>query len=205
MEGDWLQEKHAEHPAVQELLPWFAMDALDAEDLQRVERHLRDCRRCQADARSQRRLRANLPSTETAPDADRAYLKLRSRLGAAAEEADGAAHSTRPSWTHWTLAGLAASLALLLLAPISPAHLYHGMGGTGTAAGNIVVNFRPDTTEQELRQILRQSGARLVDGPTAANAYVLRVEPSEQERALVALRRAHAVSMAEPLNAKAEP
>jgi hypothetical protein len=206
MEGNPLRDEHAEHHAVQELLPWFAMDALAAEDLQLVRRHLQSCRRCRADAASQRRLRASLAPDGAESDADISYRKLLGRLRRPARPGSSPPRRMRMSWERWTLAGLAASLALLLLAPVSIApRYYHGLGSAGGTSGNIVVSFRPDTSEQKIRQVLRETGARLVDGPTAADAYVLRVERSEQERALVALRREQAVSMAEPLDAKAGP
>lgn len=203
IEGNPLRDEHDEHHAVQELLPWFAMDALAGDDVQLVQRHLLSCRRCQADAASQRRLSASL-----APDgaeADLSYRKLLGRIEAPAKKGSSPMRRTPVSWERWTLAGLAVSLALLLLAPSSLTPRYHGLGSAGGTQGNIVLRFQPDTSEQELRQILRRSGARLVDGPTAANAYVLSVARSEQERALVALRREHAVSMAQPLDVEAEP
>jgi hypothetical protein len=134
---------------------------------------------------------------------------MRARLHANAGRAPGAARDfRRPSWMHWTLAGATALIALLAIVPNSLAPRYHGLGsavGTGRAGADIVVSFRPDTSERELRQILRESGARLADGPTATDAYVLRVERGKQEQALVALRREPSVTMAEPLNARGGP
>jgi len=203
MEKKPLRNEDAEHQAAQELLPWFATGALERLESHQVERHLRHCQQCRADLELQRRLSvdaARHPSPGA--DADPAWQRLRSRLHAPAQAAPGPARTLRrPSWTHWTLAGAAALIAAFAILPASLAPRYHGLGRAG-GDGDIVVAFRPDTSEKELRQILRASGARLADGPTAADAYVLRVERGTQEQALVALRREPRVTMAEPLNAR---
>ena len=61
--------------------------------------------------------------------------------------------------------------------------------------------FRPDLRESDMRRLLKDSDARLVDGPTAANAYVLRVPEAERTDALARLRGDAAVVLAEPIDA----
>jgi superfamily II RNA helicase len=61
--------------------------------------------------------------------------------------------------------------------------------------------FRPDTTERDLRAALVADQARLVDGPTAAGAYVLSVPGARRAAILTALRRRSGVVMAEPIDA----
>ncbi len=82
----------------------------------------------------------------------------------------------------------------------SPA-LYRTLGAApGSApAGSIAVVFDPATAEADLRRILREAGARIVDGPTQANAYVLDVPARRQEQALRALRAERATVLVEPL------
>jgi len=65
-----------------------------------------------------------------------------------------------------------------------------------------VVVLRPthrDTTEQQMRVILSAQSARLVDGPTAAGAYVVRVDDGDPAVAIKALRESSQVVLAEPL------
>jgi hypothetical protein len=79
---------------------------------------------------------------------------------------------------------------------------YRTLGqGTSIApgTGSLVVVFDPITTEAELRRILRDAGARIVDGPTQANAYVLDVPPQRQDQAIKALRAEHAAMLVESL------
>ena len=78
---------------------------------------------------------------------------------------------------------------------------YRALGSAPAAApGNIIVIFRPTASEQELRAALTQSGARVVDGPTASDAFVLRVAPAERTAALARLKANRQVMMAEPID-----
>jgi hypothetical protein len=52
-----------------------------------------------------------------------------------------------------------------------------------------------------LRRILRGAGARVVDGPTESNAYVLDVPAERRMLALQRLRAERAVVLVEPLAA----
>jgi len=89
----------------------------------------------------------------------------------------------------------------LLPAGSGPA-LYRTLGESNPnapATGSLVVVFDPITSEAELRRILRDAGARIVDGPTQANAYVLDVPPQRQDQAIKALRAERAAVLVEPL------
>jgi len=86
--------------------------------------------------------------------------------------------------------------------PQAEPEAYHALGAApASAAGNLVVVFLPETTERQMREALKASEARLVDGPTAANGYVLRVAPARRTAALATLRADKAVVVAEPLDA----
>jgi hypothetical protein len=72
------------------------------------------------------------------------------------------------------------------------------------STGNIMVIFRPETPELRLRQALRGSHARLVGGPTDADAYVLSATQPEQAAALAALRASPDVLTAQPIDPAGE-
>ncbi len=81
---------------------------------------------------------------------------------------------------------------------------YHALASANQPRpGNIVVVFRPDATESDMRTALRTGHARLVDGPTAADAYVLDVPVSGRDAALKALRADRTIVVAEPLDGEA--
>ena len=53
-----------------------------------------------------------------------------------------------------------------------------------------------------MRRVLLASGARIVDGPTAADAYILAVAPDHAEQAVQTLRSEHSVLLIQSLDAK---
>jgi hypothetical protein len=63
-----------------------------------------------------------------------------------------------------------------------------------------VVVFRPETPERTLRQILVSGRARLVDGPTDANAYVIATDEAERAAVLARFRARPEVVLAEPVD-----
>jgi hypothetical protein len=67
-------------------------------------------------------------------------------------------------------------------------------------SANVIVMFRAETTEAELRSLLDANGARLVDGPTATDAYLLRVAPTSRAAALARLQADRHVVMAQPID-----
>jgi cysteine synthase len=65
--------------------------------------------------------------------------------------------------------------------------------------------FKPDTTEREMRRILQASGARVVDGPTVTDAYVLALPAAQAPAALARLRAEPAVTLAQALGTEDLP
>jgi hypothetical protein len=57
--------------------------------------------------------------------------------------------------------------------------------------------------EETFRDMLEASHARLVDGPTVANAWLLRVPPAERTEVLARLRRRPDIELAQPLDESA--
>jgi hypothetical protein len=79
---------------------------------------------------------------------------------------------------------------------------YRGLGDAASSAGgDAIVFFVAGTTEIEMRRTLQLAGARIVDGPSATGAYVLRFERDVNETALAALRRDPNVTRVEGLSA----
>lgn len=201
------------HRTVQELLPWFVVGTLKGDELAMVQEHLQACTECQSDAEWQRTLRAvELPAT-SAPDVERALARLRPRLGAQPHPPKPGAPAAflqklfagNAPWMRWALAtqfAVIAVLAILVVPPYGDIAAYRvlGAGTPANTAGNVVVIFRPETTVQDMRRILQASGARVVDGPTMTDAYVLAVAEKRMAHAIGALRAEPAVALAEPLD-----
>lgn len=196
------------HREIEALLPWHVTGQLDAADGARVAAHLEACGECRGRAETERQLAAAI--VREPADADTGWARLRERLDldrpAPAAVADPGAR--RVPWFGWRWIGWGvgaqlsfASLVGAFLLPVASPASFHALGtASKPAAGNVIVMFYPDTREQELRRTLRANSARLVDGPTAANAYVVEVAGGRREQALAALRDTPAVMLAEPLD-----
>ncbi len=198
------------HRETEELLPWYVTGQIDPVDRVKVEAHLADCADCQAELAFERRLHVDVADLPI--DVELGWADCRRRLDATPppppmREAAQAVWriAARPGKLGWFLA---AQMAVVLgiaveVSPIGqPVAPYRTLGSAPTeAAGNAIVVFRPDTREQDLRRVLNASGARLVGGPTAADAYVLHVAPTRRAAALARLRAETNVVLAEPLDA----
>ncbi len=211
MTGRVLQLDQAAHKVADVLLPWFVNGTLEGDELAFVQQHVSRCGRCQREVEWLRGLHAACIAGEQAAGAMPALRNLRRRL----EEPPrgrGSLVALRQLWTRaqpWSRWVIAAELAMIVVlgawmlpAADSPA-LYRtlGAGPASVPTGSIVVVFDPTTPEADLRRILREAGARIVDGPTQANAYVLDVPARRKEQALQALRAEHATVLVEPLAA----
>jgi hypothetical protein len=196
------------HAVAWELLPWLANGTLAGEELERVQAHLAQCAACRGRLEWERGLRA-AGQPEPPLSARDAFAELRPRLGPQQVRGGkrgrwaGLAAANDPRW----LRGLAAVqlsvicvFGLILAMPIGEDR-YRTLGAQPPPQGDIVVSFDPATPERELRRILQASGGRVVDGPTAGDAYVLAVAPAGAGPALRRLRAEPAVTLAEPLRA----
>jgi anti-sigma factor RsiW len=194
------------HERVEQLLPWYVNATLPAEERAMVDAHLAECAECRAELASERSLAAGI-----------AGLSIETEQGWAAFEKrlDAAPLPTRlrpaPLWRRrigigWTAAPLAAAAAVVLAVSLpgqTPAgHTYTALGSTPThPPGNVIVMFKPDTSERQLSTALSDVAGRLVDGPTATGAYVLRVAPGTRDAAVNRLRGNAQITLAEPIDA----
>lgn len=208
--GDLLH-LHDSHGRVQRLIPWFVNGSLDETDEALVRAHCKECGDCRADIAREKELREAIASLSSGPD--RGWAGLRDKILQRPPPAErGIASSLRrPVPLGWAVAGqlaVAASVAIafLTLAPAEPDPGYRLLSSPDQAAsGNVIVLFTPDTTEATMRSALEAVDARIVDGPTASGAYVLRVVERDQGTAISRLRSDGAVLLAEPLSPGSTP
>jgi hypothetical protein len=214
------------HAETLELLPWLVNGTLAGAELARVEAHLGECPACRARLEWERRLRGSEAQAAPPMSPTLAFARLAPRLGA---QEGGAGVQVRwsrlaaandPRWLRAVAAvqlGVIFVLGLVIVWPAGHradgagrgkagysaadygAADYRALGARAAAPGNLVVGFDPATPERELRRILQASGARIVDGPTAAGAYVLDVAAGDAGPTLSSLRAEPAVTLAEPL------
>jgi anti-sigma factor RsiW len=216
--GSVIPLRSEDHEANRELLPWYVTGKLEGDERASVEAHLAGCADCQAELRFQRRLREEVAGLPV--NVEHGWAEMRRRLaaeGAVAKPAWAARLKARvlapvqAPWLGWAAACTFALVAGVALLPDPRPAQYHTLSAappvaaTAAEAGNVVVIFRPETTEKALRGILNEAGARLVDGPTEADAYVLRVAPARRAQALAKLRAEPEVSLAQPIDPEISP
>ena len=211
------------HQKVQALLPWYVGARLDKAERARVEAHIAECPRCQAELAWEREVQAAYAQAASTVDDDatQGFAHLRDRIAADASPRPRRGLLARlkaqwrntPAWTRWALAGqcvVVAALGGVVLVALAPDPAFRTLGGPASpagaaAGGNLIVRFRPDATEEEMRRVLRESEARLVYGPTATDAYLLAVPAGLESEAVKRLRSEHAVLLVEALNGRAAP
>ena len=188
------------HQKVQKLLPWAVLDKLPEDEQTMVAEHVAICAQCREELEWQRELQAVQPSAGATPDMEGALARLTLRL----DEFKPVANQAR--WMRWAMAaqllviaGLGAGLAAQSMREPQVYRLLGVAPAASTAESHLVVIFQPSASEQQMRLALQVSGARVVDGPTEANAWLLRVPAVSQQASLSALRASSAVQMAEPL------
>jgi hypothetical protein len=207
------------HREVQGLLPWYLGGRLDAAEHERVAEHLKVCAECQAEVRFQQRLGQEI--SQMPLDVERGWANMRQRIArdAAPRRATwrprmrlaGAGVGalvwrTSPAWSGWAAASVLLVAAVVGLKPFGPDGAYHGLGAKPAASpGDILVVFKPDAPERDLRAAVKDSGARIVGGPTEADAYILTTPLAERAHAIAALRARPAVAMAEPIDPGSGP
>ena len=203
--------------AEQELLPWYVAGTLPPDEHAAIAAHVEGCALCQHEVESLRLFHATYAEREPAADPGPAFARLAARMRQDAR--DSAASWARPAWTlpRWLLGSpvwtavaavvVASIVALLATEADQNGAPYRTLGAAATSAApadgdaRFAVVFDPGTTESRLREIVRESGARVVDGPTASAAWVLATTHEQAPAALAALRAAKGVVLAEPLEA----
>jgi hypothetical protein len=197
----------SEHRLAQELLPWFVNGTLSATEAAPVAAHLAECSRCQADASALAAVRALPIDADSGASVERGWATLRGRLDALPTEAGRRAR--RPWWKLSLQLALAAQAVVMLvlvgalIATTPRTEPYRALGGAPEAAeANALAVFRADATEQQMREALRASGARIVGGPTVSDAYLLRMVDL-QPAALARLRAQPGVARVESLQGEA--
>ena len=207
--GDFIPPDRDGHNELRELLSWYVTGQLDAAEAARVEAHLDGCAECQAELRFEQRLESEVARLPLEVEAG--WARMRRRMeGDRPELRVLRALRARAPWLGWGVAAvLMLGLGVLLAPSLRPAPAadgYHALGAAPAAEpGNVVVIFRPDTTEKSMREALKASGARLVDGPTPADAYVLHVPAPTRDAALASLRARREIVLAQPVDSGGTP
>lgn len=214
LQGDW-------HGELKKLLPWYATGALSAEEHADVAAHLANCAECQVELAEEQRIAEVVAAAPAVHgDFDASWAAARKRMlasprGAKIAFASAFASAGAVLGARWreaapALRGVVMAQAAALVFAVGAlvwqaqtAPRYQALAAPVATAGetaNLIVKFRPETTEAEIRALLRESDARVVGGPTAADAYLLYTPATERNLALAQLRASTNVVLAEPID-----
>jgi anti-sigma factor RsiW len=212
MSGRVLPLQGSEHTVVDALLPWYVNGTLQGDELDRVKQHLTGCEQCRREVDWLRDVFAACAAIAPVPDAPPltdangvAGLAPRAEPQRWRGRVSEGWRSSQP-WVRMLVAAQLAGLAILgtlLTIDARDDPGYRTLGAyTRSASDAIAVMFDPAITEAEMRRVLTDAGARIVDGPTTTNAFLLEVPAAQSGEALQKLRAQRGVLFAEPLGAR---
>ncbi|MEO8628741.1 MAG: zf-HC2 domain-containing protein [Betaproteobacteria bacterium] len=203
-----------DHQHAAEMLPWFVNGSLSPIERVIVERHVGECLGCRQEIDNLRALQAAIVRDDSDAAATQAFRRLRPRI----ERASFGMNAARwlrtlidqwlaaPVWLRGAVVAQLALIAVLAGALLERAetHYYHTLStpaASVTARGDVIVVFTAGSAEQDIRQVLARSHARIVDGPTPDGAYTLAITGGTEQAALAQLRAERPVKFAEPAQA----
>ena len=210
MSGRVLPFDASEHAAADVLLPFYANGTLCGEELAFVEQHVRACEQCQREVDWLRVVYGAVAASPSLQDATRTIpdhlTELVNRgLQPNWRERIHAGWRTTQPWTRWLMAAQLAAIAVLgtLVATDTrevPSYRTLGLPSPSAQMSDAVaVMFNPGITESDLRRLLLGVDARIVDGPSSTDVYVLEIPAERTDQALRALRAEPGVRLAERL------
>ena len=214
MSGRVLPFEGSPHEEAQRLLPWLVNGRLDPDEASWLSSHVEACDGCRLEIQALRALQMHrLEAPAPAGDVDAGWKRLRAQLGSGRSSSQpetrlGAWWHAWPRWQPLLLAAEGALIVVLALAlwrapqGAAPAAQYRTLGAVAAPA-QLVVVFDGDLREARLRRLLQATGARIVDGPSAAGAYTLAVPPARVAGVRDALQASPDVVLVERLDAGA--
>ena len=199
-----------DHKEVRGLLPWYVTGRLDTSERLRVAEHLTGCAACRDDLASERALGAVVASSPFEVDAG--WERLQRQISRPRSKRQALPRRVVPlhigaRWRGGVAVAIAAQLVLLVAAALvlTPRHdrspAYHVLGTPRpAAAGNVILMMAPGASTATMSGLVVASGGRVVDGPTAAGAFVLAVPAAQRPQALMELKASRDVILAEPID-----
>lgn len=193
------EDNAAMHQRCWELLPWHVNGSLDAEESASVETHLKACLVCRRELRSLQDLgRAVHGANGTELAVEEGLSEVLARIDALEPPGGPAlgwsarAYAALRGWGHQHLRTapavrltLAAQLVVVLsllglliwTPPPAPQPAFVTLSspqpGTAPERARVRLAFADGTSEEALRGLLRELGARIVDGPDAEARYTV--------------------------------
>ena len=225
-------DQNTAHIETLKLLPWYINESISKTEKLFVEEHLRNCLTCRIEREQLQQFGDQVKYSEDLKLIHKQpYLQLRSRIRQSENDAEHSPQSPRSikqaanyHWFH-DLCGrllspvfLKAASFILFFAlmifiviqqnTINPTVMYKTLSASKQSAGNpnsdIRVVFKTGTSIDQIREIVASLDVHLVEGPSDAGVYRLRIKPgspksNESLKAMIkTLRHRTNVVFAEP-------
>lgn len=199
-----------DHDTSWSLIPWWVNETLSPEEAAGVAQHVNQCQQCQLEVQEQRRL-ADALSMHAASSAD--ANEGWDRLARALDREPRSDSNERASLRKLLIAAVVAQLILFggMIAYVGWLHSPSNAGSfrtLSTPARTAVTGARlrvvpaPETTVSSLQTSLLAVDGQIVDGPSAAGVFTIRVPLAQRNEALDSLRSKPFILLAEPLPAE---
>lgn len=207
MNGRVIRFEGSVHAEADRLLPWYVNDTLDEDERRQVDQHLVECLHCQQEVAWLRNVREEFAAQAEQDDVSPKMQHLHRRM-----RNPRRASPTSPVWQRrerrlaWLVALQAAVILGLGIGLLSQQHVpYRTLSAPGDKGALLIVVFNAQAREAQMRELVRASGARIVGGPTAQGAYVLRVPDAREASARKLLAASPQVALVEDLSAGGNP
>jgi Putative zinc-finger len=211
MNGRIIKFEGSVHAESDRILPWLVNGTLTGDERLQVEQHLVECEQCQREVAWLRTIQDEYNEDRSVNDewSTPTMRRLHRRMGT--EHTVSMASPARPSaWRHrgrrlyWLAAAQTVLILVLGVALFQERQVsYHTLSAPEDKGYLFAVAFDPRISEDQLRQLVRASDARIVGGPTETGAYLLRVPSERATAARTMLRSSARVTKVEDLEAGA--
>lgn len=207
MNGRVIKFEGSVHAEADRLLPWYVNGTLADDERLQVEQHLVECAQCQREAAWLRTVQEEFASGDADSEASSKTQHLHRRMGTRSRTwPSPSAWRRRGKQLAWLAAVQAAVIFALGVTLFQQQHdSYHTLSAPNDKGSLLVVVFDARITEAQLRQLVRTNDARIVGGPTASGAYIVRVPDTREAAARKMLLGSGQVTLVEDLGSGANP
>ncbi|MCR4332444.1 MAG: zf-HC2 domain-containing protein [Sulfuricaulis sp.] len=161
-----------DHP--DELLPWYINDTLTGQEQREVMNHLETCERCRREIAWLQKIRARIKADESGAPGEFGLNRLMRDI-----HREQTVPARKRSW--WQPALAAAAVIIVVQAAVLMNFMYQPAPitslGEPSAEGVVLqVKFAPNSTAQQIRDLLQKVHGTLIGGPGALGIYRIRLE-----------------------------
>jgi len=155
-----------QHPLLE--LPFFVNGSLQGNARLEIESHLKECAMCQKEVQTLKAIRQKVKNNITGDGpGEMGWQRLKNQI-------QNEKHQTKQKTVYvWQAVAAAAVLAVAIQSALlyKSESLTEGYQTLGVADSSLQVSFYPTVTEAQIREVLNEIDARIVDGPGALGIY----------------------------------